>query len=372
MTQRTLSMASTHWVSPLVLAATLAWAIGVGGLAGCKKFAGPETLEERIAAGKAAAGDAPAGAAGQPAGAPDATTTAEGAAAAPETPAPPQFGQEAKETMAAIAKGTRECVGDYISKMDMKKIDDGFLPVNVNQMDKACREPIELYKGRGRKLLGRHPVTDAYLEHAAGFGDAYLRMSFKLKQLGARERWKVIDAINDYRGRIVEHAGQIAEGEKAVAGWPDDAADQTEVAAKKVSPETYETRAQEFVSWLRERLPKLADAYDTYGYKPADVQEAIHFFSFRYAYAVTKRWYDVGVARFEALTCEGDAKACAKVKDALGTVQEAAAKVFADYEKGLGFYRGDYFKRLDKAVAVRDGLRKDLKEFEKVARKSGR
>jgi len=355
-------------------AAALSLAIlfaGVTAVAGCQKFKGPEEAQPKPAPTPQAVSGAP------DAGAVAGATTADGAPAPAATSSgsgdkPLTFAEEAAQTMTALADGTKACIAEYVSQMDMSRIDDGFLPVNVNQMDKACRQPVELYKQRARKLIGKHPVLDAYLEHAAGFGDAYLRMSFKLKQLGERERWKVVQAVNDYRAKVVEHAAQVAEGAATIGAWPPETVATNEVKPETVDADTYRRRAAELVAWISERLPKVAAAYDRYGYHPADVQEAIHFFSFRFAYASAKRWYDVGVARFEALTCRdgGEKDACAKTKKQLAPVLEAAGKVFTDYETGLEFYRGNYFKKLDQAVPLRDGLHKHVKEFQSAARKA--
>lgn len=360
----------TRWRPLVALTAVAAFVVAAAASIGCEKFKGPQEAREKAApAAQAVSGSADAGAA--------ATTTEDGGGAPPTpgTVAPtvaPTFAEEAAQTMAALADGTKACLRDFVSQMDMSRIDDGFLPVNVNQMDKACRQPIELYKQRARKLIGKHPVLDAYLEHAAAFGDAYLRMSFKLKQLGDRERWKVVQAVNDFRAKVVEHAAQVAEGAVTIGAWPPETTVGNEVKPEAVDAETYRRRAGELTAWLAERLPKVAEAYDRFGYKPADVQEAIHFFSFRFAYASAKRWHDVGVARFEALTCEDASgkKLCEKTKEQLRAVLDAAAKVFADYETGLEFYRGNYFKKLDKAVPLRDGLHKHVKEFQAAARKA--
>ena len=339
-----------RFLTPVALALSIVF-VGIFAGAGCKKFSGPESPQEE-----------------SPAPAPTEDVVEGGPTTAEPEAKEPTFAEHATSAMRRIADGVRACITDYVAGMDMAQIDQGFLPVNLNQMDRACRAPAQLYKKESQVLIGRHTVLDAYFEHVAGFADAYLRLSFRFKQLGARERWKIVRDIQDYRGQVLEAATRIAEGAATVASWPAEEAPETEVAASDIDAATLSARAADLLRWLVERLPHLVEAYDTYAFRPADRQQAIFSFSFRYNYATTKRWFELGVRRFEALRCSDPD--CARVREQLAPALEAATAVIEGYHGGIRFYRGDYFKRLDAAIPVQQELRKRLKDFKREVRRS--
>ena len=343
-------MLSRH--APLLVVLALGLAV-----LGCQKFKGPQEEEKKAAPKKVTDG----GGASEQEATPNAAEEAEKAAT---------FGEKSAAVVSEIAKGTRACIDDFVSAMDMKQIEDGLLPVDVNQMDKTCKRPIDAYKRDGRPLEGRHPVLDAYLEQAATFSDHYLRLSFRLRQIGARERWKVLKDIDTHRLTLVQTADRLDQGAAEVGSWPPETGRDTEVRPEDLSAETYRARARELVDWMGERLPKMVAAYDEYGFRPADIQQSIYFFSLRFPLRTTSRWLGVGEKRFQALTCVGNEKTCTGLKDKMTEMLAAAHTVVDTYEKGVRFYRGGYHSKLDEAEPIRQELRKALKDFQPLVKQS--
>lgn len=334
-------------------------------LAACQKFEGPNP-------GKAAAPT-------------PATPKVEKKESAKEPPKeekspeqPPTFAQRAKKALADVQNQMAPCLEKFVDEMQMEKIDQGFLPVDLNRMDEACREPIGTYKkasapmdDRERELIARRAELDEAFEHAARFSDAYLRMSQRLRQLGARERWKVVRDIRELREEVQAEYEKFVIAAKSVLDWPDDLEDECDVEQRTLDDRAYRDRLGELVAWLDRKVPSYVEDYDRYAYHPADIYQGVHVFKFRHSYFPARRWLDLQRARFEALECEG--KRCAAAQKAAKEAFEAADAVLATIAKGRAFYRkSDYDRHLDKADTLFAELKDRRKAFEKASKKARR
>jgi len=334
---------------------TLSLCVGLALLfAGCQKYQGPQ------------------GRATKPKTEPTAATADAAPPAEPKAEKrEPTFAETAQELTERLNNQIGGCIADFVAVMDMKKIDQGFLPVDLNRMDKTCREAISTYK-KAAALLAKHPVLDALLEHGATFSDAYLRMSARLKQLGARDRWRVVRDINESREKVLTSAASIASGVSAIQALPPATGPATDVHEERVPVAGYRQKAAAVADWMGERLPAAVESYRVHAYRPADLNEMISVFAFRHAYLTTSGWFAVAKNRFDALSCDGPERECGAIRTEMATLFAAGQAIIDGYKAGLEFYRGDFFRRLDRADVIWKDLEKAAKEFDRALKKARR